>query len=64
MAENTNVRFNIPTNDLKALKELARQRGVTLTSVVHEAVRLVLNTSGTQRNSMGDTQGHQSSTEQ
>jgi hypothetical protein len=38
MAENTNVRFNIPTADLKALKELAKQRGVTLTSIVHEAV--------------------------
>jgi len=39
MAEHTNVRFNIPTTDLKALKELAKQREVTLTRVVHEAVR-------------------------
>jgi hypothetical protein len=64
MADNTNVRFNIPTTDLKALKELAKQRGVTLTTVVHEAVRLMLSTSDIQRNSMGDTQVHQLDTAQ
>lgn len=43
MAENTNVRFNIPTADLKALKAIAKQREVTLTRVVHEAVASYLN---------------------
>jgi hypothetical protein len=42
MAENTNIRMNIPTVVLKALKELAKERGVTLTKVVHEAVILYL----------------------
>jgi hypothetical protein len=64
MAANTNVRFNIPTADLKNLKELSHQRGVTLTCVVHEAVRMILSTSNIQQNNMDDTQGHQLSTAQ